>query len=77
MLQAGVDPNVIRDVLGHASTDTTWRYVRISIEMKREAIESYEPTASRKPPPWQRDKNLLTFLEHLGKQRGYVEPIRP
>jgi site-specific recombinase XerD len=77
MLQAGVDPNVIRDVLGHASTDTTWRYVRINIEMKREAIESYAPTASRQPPLWQRDNDLLTFLENLGKQRSYVEPIRP
>ena len=77
MLQAGADPNAIRDVLGHASSETTWRYARINIEMKRKAIESYKPDAPQGPPVWRKDQDLLTYLESLGKRRDYVEPIQP
>lgn len=76
MLQAGVDPNVIRDVLGHASSATTWGYARINIETKRKAIESYAPAKNEAPPPWHRDKDLLAYLENLGGRRNYVEPCR-
>ena len=77
MLQAGVDPNVIRDVLGHASSETTWRYARINIEMKRKAIESYAPAQAKEPPRWRREQDLLAFLEGLGKRPAYVECARP
>ena len=77
MLQAGADPNAIRDVLGHASSETTWRYARINLDMKRKAIESYAPTASQDPPLWRRDQDLLAYLESLGRHRDYVEPLKP
>lgn len=76
MLQAGADPNAIRDVLGHASAETTWRYARISMEMKRKAIESCSPQNSPGDSPvpiWHRDHDLLTHLEALGRRRDYVE----
>jgi integrase/recombinase XerD len=76
MLQSGLDPNVIRDVLGHASSETTWRYARLNLEMKRKAIESYAPTQTDEPPLWHRDKDLLGFLENLGKRGDYVKPIK-
>jgi site-specific recombinase XerD len=75
MLQAGADPNAIRIVLGHASSETTWRYARINIEMKRKAIESHKPDASPETPTWRKDQDLLTYLESLGKARDYVKPI--
>lgn len=75
MLQAGADPNAIRDVLGHASSETTWRYARINIEMKRKAIESHKPNAPTETPVWRKDQDLLTYLESLGKCRDYVKPI--
>jgi len=75
MLQAGADPNAIRDVLGHASSETTWRYARINIEMKRKAIESHKSDAPQETPVWRKDQNLLTYLESLGKCRDYVKPI--
>ncbi len=34
MLQAGADPSAIRDVLGHASAETTWRYTRVNLEQR-------------------------------------------
>jgi site-specific recombinase XerD len=75
MLQAGADPNAIRDVLGHASSETTWRYARINIEMKRKAIESYQPDVPQGPPVWRKNQDLLTYLESLGKRQDYVAPI--
>lgn len=76
MLQAGVDPNAIRDVLGHSSSATTWRYARINMEMKRKAIEACTPEASRPKAPmpiWRSDRDLLAQLEAIGRRRAYVE----
>lgn len=53
MLQAGVDPNTIRDMLGHANAETTWRYARINMEMKRKAIEASAPAKGEAfDAPW-------------------------
>ncbi len=75
MLQSGVDPTAIRDVLGHASAQTTWRYARFNLEMKRKAIETCALKGPRlRPAPvplWRRDADLLAQLEALGKR----EPI--
>lgn len=32
--QAGVEPSAIRDVLGNASAESTWHYVRVNLEMR-------------------------------------------
>jgi integrase/recombinase XerD len=77
MLQAGADPSTIRDVLGHASPETTWRYARINLEMKRHAVESYAPIGAKTGSPapiWHRQPDLLAELEAIGRRRDYVEP---
>src|SRR5713226_6169507 len=68
-LSYNADPNASRDVLGHASSETTWRYARINIEMKRKAIESCKPDVPQGPPVWRKDQDLLAYLESLGKRR--------
>jgi len=76
MLQAGADASAIRDVLGHQSAETTWRYTRINLEMKRKAVESCAPVgaAAESPVPvWRRDPDILAELEALGRRRAYVE----
>jgi integrase/recombinase XerD len=76
MLQAGVDPNAIRDVLGHSSSSTTWRYARITMDMKRKAIEMCTPEESRPRPPipvWREDENVLGKLEAIGRRNAYVQ----
>lgn len=76
MLQAGADPSAIRDVLGHASPETTWRYARINLDMKRKAVESYAPLGPEKRSPvpiWQRQPDILAELEAIGRRRDYVE----
>lgn len=78
MLQAGAEPNTIRDYLGHASSETTWRYARITLDMKRKALESCPAPATPSPAPrWHHDEDLLAQLERLGQRRDYVKPIRP
>ena len=78
MLQAGADPNTIRDYLGHANTETTWRYARITLEMKRKALESCPTPADPPPNPvprWHRDDDLLAQLERLGRPCDYVKSL--
>lgn len=80
MLQAGADASAIRDVLGHASAQTTWSYTRIDLETKRKAIESCAPigTAGASPVPmWRRDPDILAELEAIGKRCDYGEPPKP
>lgn len=49
LLQSGVEINVIRSWLGHASLQTTHRYVEIDLAMKRKALESCELRGKRLP----------------------------
>lgn len=68
LLQSGVDITVIRDYLGHASTNTTSRYVTSNLQMKREALESFWEHAGIEPAkvtPWSPAPDVLSFLESL------------
>jgi integrase/recombinase XerD len=66
LLQSGVEVNVIRSWLGHASIATTNRYIEIDLEMKRKALETCE--VGRGEPQaavWQSSPDILTWLESL------------
>ena len=79
MLQAGTDPNSIRDFLGHASSETTWRYARITMQMKRQAAEalaSDSDSRDQRLPVWHEDDALLSYLESLGRSPDNVERSR-
>ncbi|MFC2173082.1 tyrosine-type recombinase/integrase [Acidobacteriota bacterium] len=68
LLQAGVDLDVIRAWLGHASVLTTHRYVQIDIAMKRRALEAMRITRTvmpEKTPLWHREPEILEWLENL------------
>jgi site-specific recombinase XerD len=65
LLQSGVELNVVRSWLGHASIETTHAYIEIDLEMKRAAIEACEPPGLNSPPPAWKDPDLLTWLEAL------------
>jgi hypothetical protein len=59
---SGVEVNVIRSWLGHASIATTNRYIEIDFEMKRKALEACE-VARGKPPVagWRSSPDILTW----------------
>ena len=68
LLQSGVNLIYIRDMLGHEDVKTTEIYARIDSEMKRNALEkSMNITPSAKVPVWQTNKNLLAWLNNLGR----------
>lgn len=70
LLESGVEMNVIRSWLGHASLGTTNRYAEISIRMKEKALQACEPPVSvsatyPRKPVWRNDQSLLNWLENL------------
>jgi integrase/recombinase XerD len=69
LLEAGVEVNVIRAWLGHASIDTTNRYAEINTRTKEAALEAClpPPTSGKFPrkPVWQDDRSLLAWLQNL------------
>jgi site-specific recombinase XerD len=70
LLEAGVEVNVIRAWLGHASLETTNRYAEITLRTKQAALEKCtvpciaDERIPRKPV-WQTDATLLTWLQSL------------
>lgn len=68
LLQAGVNLVYIRDILGHASIQTTEVYARTDGEMKRKAFEkAHSPVESKELPRWQKNPVLLNWLMDLDK----------
>lgn len=68
LLQAGVNLVYIRDILGHASIQTTEVYARADGEMKRKAFEkAHSPVESKELPKWHHNPALLNWLVDLGK----------
>ena len=70
LLESGVEPNVIRDWLGHVSLETTNRYAEITVAMKEKAPEACSPPlhsdgAGRKNAIWRDDPALLEWLKSL------------
>jgi site-specific recombinase XerD len=65
LLQSGVEVNVIRSWLGHASTATTSAYVEIDLAMKRKALETCEVEATHPEPTWKAQPDILAWLEAL------------
>lgn len=64
--RSGNDISTVRSWLGHVSGVTTDHYTEIDAEMKRKALESTEaPAPPKRVPSWERDKDLLAWLEAL------------
>jgi len=65
LLQAGVSPVTIKDLLGHAHLKTVEIYVQADLEMKRNALESTPSPVNRGPRPQRHPADLLRWLEAL------------
>lgn len=66
LLQAGVSLIYIRDLLGHVDIATTDIYARTDTELKRKALEkAYPNTIAADLPQWNRDEDLLAWLNSL------------
>ncbi len=67
LLRSGVDLSTIAHWLGHASVNTTNKYLSIDLEAKREALAKAKPLvkSNRASAKWRMDKNLIAWLEAL------------
>jgi site-specific recombinase XerD len=65
LLQAGVSPVTIKDILGHADLKTLEVYIQADLEMKRKAIESTPSPINPGPPAPRHEPDLLRWLEEL------------
>jgi integrase/recombinase XerD len=67
LLRAGVDLSTIAHWLGHASLNTTNKYLSLGLDDKREALAKAKPLLKRngKTGHWRHDQNLITWLENL------------
>ena len=74
LLQSGVDLNMIRSWLGHASIETTNLYIEIDLEMKQKTfspVKNCYRKPGRKGPSWRRDPSILEWL----KTYSYVKRL--
>jgi integrase/recombinase XerD len=70
LLESGVEINVVRGWLGHASLETTNRYAEITLRTKKAAMRTCEPPvdgadSARRRVVWRDDEALLKWLESL------------
>ena len=65
LLQAGVSPVTIKDILGHAHLKTLEIYVQADLEMKRLALELAGSPVNTTAPMLRRQPDLLDWLEAL------------
>jgi site-specific recombinase XerD len=70
LLESGVEINVVRGWLGHASLETTNRYAEITLRTKAEALRACEPpvdgpAGAPRRVVWRDDETLLKWLESL------------
>lgn len=68
LLQSGVNLIYIRDLLGHSDVKTTEIYARADTDIKRNAlINANHPEIQLETPIWQKNSDLLSWLQSLGK----------
>jgi integrase/recombinase XerD len=67
LLRSGVDLSTIAHWLGHASVNTTNKYLALDLEAKREALAKAQPVlkGGRRSAKWHRDRDLIAWLEKL------------
>lgn len=67
LLRSGVDPSTIAHWLGHASVNTTNKYLALDLEAKREALAKAKPliVGRRRSTRWRKNQELLQWLESL------------
>lgn len=66
LLQSGVNLVYIRDILGHASIQTTEIYAKVESRNKREALEkAYTEVSPKGTPIWLKQNNVLSWLQQF------------
>lgn len=70
LVDKGTELIVVRDLLGHASVQTTEIYAKLSNHRKREAIEGASlQIVNQEEPLWEANASLKEWLINLGKNK--------
>ena len=69
LLQAGVNIIYIKEILGHEDVNTTQVYAQADLRMKTSALEKASNLIPQNITVWQKDKDLLVWLDNFQKQR--------
>jgi len=68
-LEAGVDLQYIKDMLGHSELSTTEVYAQLNVTMKREMLEKvYPDKCNEGEPSWTDDKSMMEWLKSFSEQ---------
>jgi len=67
LLRAGIDLSTVAHWLGHASINTTNKYLAFDLEAKRQALSKTKPLVqpNGKAGAWRHDSKLIAWLEAL------------
>lgn len=65
LLRSGVDLSTIAHWLGHASINTTNKYLTLDLEAKREALAKAKPLLQRRVRSWRQRPDLIAWLSKL------------
>jgi len=65
LLKSGTDLSTISHYLGHANLNTTNRYAKVELEMKRKAIARVKVVPRQSHTPWSKTPAVLDWLESL------------
>src|SRR3989442_6177000 len=65
LLKSGADLSTISHYLGHANLNTTNRYAKLDLEMKRKAIARVKAVPRQSRTPWSKNPTVLDWLESL------------
>ena len=65
LLKSGTDLSTINHYLGHANLNTTNRYAKGDLDMKRKAIARVKAVPRQSRTPWSKDRTVLDWLESL------------
>lgn len=68
-MEAGVDLQHIKHLLGHADLETTEVYAKINVAVKRKMLEDLhqEAAAPTVDGSWTSDHNLMAWLKDLSR----------
>ena len=65
LLKLGTDLSTISHYLGHANLNTTNRYAKMELKMKRKAIARVKAVPRQSRTPWGKNPTVLDWLESL------------
>ena len=69
MISNGVNPLVVRDLLGHTSVDMTAHYTHINLETKRAALQNLNVLPSPSPSNLIKGESITAMITGISSEK--------